>query len=462
MEHSEIDVNREDDKGLTPLMEASRHGYNKVVELILFHPDVSVNKVAWDNGYTALMFACDDSRLEVVDLLLRCPKTDVSYLSNNFETAYHFASTKNMTEITEAFKNRAYLISIGHTCCSWQMKRGLQIAARNNDLEATTYFLRCYGIDLNEGYESGLTPLYIASREGYSRIVQHLLQNNKIDVNRISNGENALIVAAEKGYTDVVSLLVDFPAIDININKRGSEGSALFLASTNGYSMIVEILLLQAQIEVNGVYGPEHSTSLITSSAKGFLSVIKLLLRCPKTDINLENLFGDTAFDVSGSAVKDAINMRDELLKETHTCCLNATKVLLKIAKIGDFRGIRGLARCPNADINEQDLKGRTGLYLASLMGHMDAVYEFLVLPNIDVNKELILTGETAYSIASKKSHFDVMKILSQHRNVDVNKGWFRDFWTTFDSRQQFQSDNGNVTNSWELKELKVAETGKE
>ena len=132
-------------------------------------------------------------------------------------------------------------------------------------------------------------------------------------------------------------------------------------------------------------------------------------------------------------------------------CCLTLQKSETT-EESGDW------AKCPNADINEQDLKGRTALYLASWMGHLDAVNEFLVLPTIEVNKGLILTGETAYSIASKKNHFGVMKALSRHRNVDVNKGWIRDSWTTFIVRQQVSTDNGKLTSN---NGSKVAETGR-
>ena len=439
-------------------MKASKKGYNKVVEPILFHRNVKVNTATWDNGNTALIYASENGHLEVVKILLRCPETDVSHQNDNFETAYQIAS--NNSEITEQFDDRGFLTIEGHTCCSGQSKKGLQLAARDNDLEATTAFLRCHGIDLNEGYESGLTPLYIASRENHTEIVQQLLMVTNIDVNRISNGENALITAAERGFTYIVELLLNIPTIDTNINKRGSEGSALFLASANNYSEIVKMLLLQPQIEVNGAYGPERRTSLIAASTKGFLNVVKLLLRCPKTDITLEDVFGDTALDVSGHETQEAITMRDEYLKQNHTCCIDATELLLKIAKLGDYKGIRGLAKCPNADINKQDVKGRTGLFMASWMGHFHAVREFLVLPNIDVNKGTLLTGETAYSIASKKSNFDVMVILSQHENVDVNIGWYSDDWTTSTRKQEFQSNAENLADSGRFNDSMVVDPG--
>ena len=171
-----------------------------------------------------------------------------------------------------------------------------------------------------------------------------------------------------------------------------------------------------------------------------------------------------TAFNVSGFGIKDAIINRAALLKGCHTCCLNANVTLLNLAKFGDYKGIRGLANCPDdiLDINVQDRKGRTGLFLSSFMGHANAVKEFISIQNINVNKRNILTGETPYAIASKKSHLDVMKIISQHKNVDVNEGWTLDSWTTsFDVWHQISSLHEKLATSSRLITSEVAEGGK-
>ena len=104
------------------------------MKTLLFHPDVQVNKAAWDIDNTALIYAimdfkkrCDfapcygsldnesDEYLDVVNHLLRCPDTDVFYQNNNFQTADQIAINRNLSNITKAFHNRGYLISTGHT-----------------------------------------------------------------------------------------------------------------------------------------------------------------------------------------------------------------------------------------------------------------------------------------------------------------------------------------------------------
>ena len=154
-----------------------------------------------------------------------------------------------------AFEFRPKLMMRGHTCCSDQVRKGMQIAAKDNNYEMVESFLRCPGMDVNHGYGSQRTPLYIASRENHTRVVEILLADAGTDVNQEVNGENALIAATDRGYLKVVEILVNHSEIDTNIGKRGSQGSPLFLASVKGYSDIVKILLKQPQIEGNAAFG---------------------------------------------------------------------------------------------------------------------------------------------------------------------------------------------------------------
>ena len=102
---------------------------------------------------------------------------------------------------------------------------------------------------------------------------------------------------------------------------------------------------------------------------------------------------------------------------------------MLRAAKIGDDRAIKGLGQCPNVDINGYDQRGRTSLYLSSWMGHSMAVKMMLEVPNIDANKGRYLDGKTPMAIAAEKGHFEVMKLLIQSNFVDMSRGWFFDIW---------------------------------
>ena len=109
----------------------------------------------------------------------------------------------------------------------------------------------------------------------------------------------------------------------------------------------------------------------------------------------------------------------------------------------GDYRAIRGLWECPNADVNTIDAKGRTPLYLASLLGHVKATEEILNQENISYNRGRDIDGMTPFAIAAKKGHKEIMTLLTIYPNrkdEDVNKGWQSDEWTSQYGRNDFEN----------------------
>ena len=67
--------------------------------------------------------------------------------------------------------------------------------------------------DVNEQNEYGYTALMLACQKGYKDIVELLLQN-KANVNFLNpkNSWTSLITASSKGYADIVKLLLKYGA----------------------------------------------------------------------------------------------------------------------------------------------------------------------------------------------------------------------------------------------------------
>ena len=406
LSQSNIDVNT---GAKTPLMAASKNGNSEIVKSLLENADTDVNIATFD-GKTALFYATESLAEGCVDYLLRCPKTDPKLLDDHYKTAldyvdvawWHENFTANqISNITELFDRRGYIQEVkGHTCCSKNINRGLFIAISLKDTPWIKTFHQCQAIDLNIRNHMGNTPLNLATKKGLKDIVEILLRDPRIDVNKEDSGqrENALTIASEMRHVDILKMVLSHPQTFVNkMNLKGHSALTLVLKS---YS--VEMF-----------------------------RVVKLLLRCPKVEIpsSLSSAFLSEDY---GLELKQVYKLISNNRYVALTCCQGVRQGILGSAMAGDYRAVRGLLQCPGteANVNTLDQKGRTPLYVASMLGHLETVEVLLDNSNVDVNIGSTLCGGTAFSVASKKLHREIMKVLIAHTDVDVGKGWALDEWT--------------------------------
>ncbi|CAF4621589.1 unnamed protein product [Rotaria sp. Silwood1] len=94
------------------------------------------------------------------------------------------------------------------------------------------------------------TPLYFASLYHHTRIVELLLNKYKAIVDLSTfDGSTPLHVACERGFTDIVQLLINSQA---NINAKMNDGTtAIMLACQNGHLSVVQMLIATEQCNIN-------------------------------------------------------------------------------------------------------------------------------------------------------------------------------------------------------------------
>ena len=384
-----IDVNLATSNKKTALMEAAFNGNVEGVKLLLAHPNIGVN-LATFNGKTALLYATLQQEAEIVTLLLRCPRTATNMVDEGYKTPPQYAIEYGFTTIIEAFESRGELVmQNGHTCCSEAVDRGLITATEMDDISSVNNFMRCLHLDINKANEEGFTSLYIAARSNQVEMVRTLSASLNIDINKyvIKDKQSPLMISSEAGHQDIVRVLLAH--IQIDVNQVDSHGT----------------LAIQKAMMIGEL---KH------------VRVVKLFLRCPMTEV--PNYAGGL------EGITEALDMRSLFLQMSPSCCKDVDNDLLSAAWQGDHLGIRGILRCPTANIHVMDNKGRTPLFLASMQGHNQAVQVLLSDPNIDLDINLAKTGEMAFSIASRMSHFDVMAQLI--RSKWTLDGWCNDNWT--------------------------------
>lgn len=165
-------------------------------------------------------------------------------------------------------------------------------ATKNNDLAGVTAALEQGAeIETREPLLS-MTPLIIASTNGYAEIATHLIEKGA-DVNAIGKqGLTPLIGAAMNGHADLVALLATQNTNLDQLSGMQYKENALHLAARNGYTAAIEALL-KAGADVNALEGT-HSTALMYAAYYGHLEAADMLIK-QGAELNMHDQGGHTA-----------------------------------------------------------------------------------------------------------------------------------------------------------------------
>ncbi|CAF2349355.1 unnamed protein product [Rotaria sp. Silwood2] len=111
-------------------------------------------------------------------------------------------------------------------------------------------YLLSNGADSNARRITGASPLYFAASYHHTRIVDLLLNKYKAIVDLSTfDGSTSLHVACERGFTDIVQLLINSQA---NINAKMNDGTtAIMLACQNGHLSLVQMLMSTGKCNVS-------------------------------------------------------------------------------------------------------------------------------------------------------------------------------------------------------------------
>ena len=133
---------------------------------------------------------------------MRCPKTNIT----NFLQKDHQNHGPNIEEV---IKYTTALKKLPSTCC-FKLEQSLLKAAQTGDFRGIRGLLLCPNSDINVVDEKGRSLLYLAAWLKHKKVVDVLLNDKNIDVNKgiILDGSNPFAIASKKGHYEILEKLI--------------------------------------------------------------------------------------------------------------------------------------------------------------------------------------------------------------------------------------------------------------
>ncbi len=361
------------------LVYAAMHGKLDEVKRLL---DDGVDANSTDgSGETALIKACGNGHVEIVELLLE-HGADVHIATRGGFKPINLANTG---EIVRMLRKAGAEVDI----------ESLADAVAYGDAECVQKMID-EGIDVNAN--GNCQTLSTASYYGYEDILDILLRAN-IQVDG-EVGRKALYYAAEKGYTSIVRKLI---AAGAEVNPKNSDDEAAIAAAAQNHHMDIVEMLIHAGADPNGK-NDRGTTAFYDVAALGDIRVAKLLIESG-ADVNIGNFWGTALCQAATKGHTEMVKLLLDANTEPGSALADAANldIIKMLLKAG-------------SDVNVRNWKTWTSLMTSAARGD-EASVKFLLQAGADVNAK---NGgkRTAASLAMEGRHYEIVELL-----VEAKKG---------------------------------------
>ncbi|GEM_PF-3143556 len=168
----------------TLLMIAAKRGYNDICELLLsyYKPNMSIDETN-KYGWTALMFAAGSNQGKTVDLLIK-KGADKNHKTSSFlETVIGIAAINCANDALVALLDNGANIEQTSSYNYTPLMAAIDSYVVKDEVKilATVKLLNSRKANVNARAEEGETPLMIAAAKGYYNVVNFLLSKERLD-----------------------------------------------------------------------------------------------------------------------------------------------------------------------------------------------------------------------------------------------------------------------------------------
>ena len=368
-----------------------------------------------------------------IDLLL---KNDTLKINNNIESIFSAIYSKDPIYrkkiINKLLKNSKFNLGLrnkdGYTF--------LHFAVQTKDIDFIKLILPYYKNYINDQQNvNGDTPLHLALYNKNSSIVELLLNEDSINVNK-PNSHLLIPIFYAIMYCDldVIKVMLNSKKCDLSLRSKkffDASLTPLHCAIRNcdnrkddvNINIIKELLKAGANINVRNI---QAMTPLFTAISKNNKKIIDELLKSgADPNIEVHDNLPNTPFTYI--IEKDCYDILKIFLKipKINVKPKNNYAPLNYAAKQGKLEAVKILLDFKNIDINFKGYFNRTALHEACLNGHDKIVKEILEFALMK-NKQINLydeKGRTPLITAIYSKQIEVIKVLLNYKSlVDINE----------------------------------------
>ncbi|CAC5358040.1 unnamed protein product [Mytilus coruscus] len=268
-------INQSDNEKYTPLLNSCNSGYVMVFEILLKR-QVNVNKCD-KYGWSPLHMAASDGNTDLIKLLLKHKANESKQMNNGMTPMYLACRENHLEAVKMLFSYQADINKCDET--GWS---SLHVAIYWNHKEEVAYLCDHGNAGINLSNKEGESPLHFACQKGYEDVVTLLLKHGASINHCNENGLTPFHLACSNGNKNIVELVIKAGAIVKKYNETGH--LPLLLACYDGHNDIALVLLANGA-EVNEK-DENDRTSLHTATEDGNVELIKILME-HDADLNI-------------------------------------------------------------------------------------------------------------------------------------------------------------------------------